>query len=192
MTADAAGNDILNVGVPLGGYLGVGPFGTTLPTAAQGKTNPLTPVLNVAIKKIGLMTTDGGFQFAWAADGDPIEFWQFGYSIPSGLAKVTLTIKSAEALSDNVRTIVSGTAPTADAYTTIDGGGTSNKYVLFTEEVMSSGAIRRRAAGNATLQSVSEDKSTRGSVEGQELVFGIDRFAGFGNDHIAEWVIPAT
>lgn len=192
MAADADGNDVLAVGVPLAGFIGIGPFGTTLPAADEGNTDPLDPVLNAAIVKIGLLKTDGGPQFAWAADGDPIEFWQVGYSIPSGLAKVTLTVSAAESLSAVVRKIVSGATPDANSYTEIDGGGNALKFVAFTEEIFKSGAIRRRAAANVSLQSTTEDKSTRGDVLGQALVFSIDRSPVFNNKHFGEWVIPAT
>lgn len=190
MAADTAGNDILAVGVPLGGFIGVGPFGTALPTAVEGAADDLT--VNVAIKKLGLLKTDGGPQFAWAADGDPLEFWQPGYTIPTGLANVTLTINAAEALADYIRQIVSGTAPDANGYTEIDGGGHATQYVLFTEEIFKSGAIRRRAAANATLQTTTEDQSTRGDILGEQLVFKIDRSPDLNNNHFGEWVLPAA
>jgi hypothetical protein len=190
MTADASGNDILAVGVPLGGFIGVGPFGTTLPDPEDGADPDL--VVNVAIKKLGLLKTDGGPQFAWAADGDPLEFWQPGYTIPTGLANVTLTLSAAEALADQVRAIVAGATPDANGYTEIDGGGHATQYVIFTAEIFKSGAIRRRAAANATLQSTTEDQSTRGDILGEQLVFKIDRSPVFNNNHFGEWVLPAA
>jgi hypothetical protein len=192
MAADSAGNNILAVGVAVTGSIGIGPYGTALPSATTGDTNPLSPALNAAIKKIGLLKKDGGPQFAWAADGDPIDFWQDGYSIPSGLANVTLTVTAAEALNPYVRQLVSGTAPDGTHnYMVLDGGGNPNKYVAFTEEIFKNGAIRRRAAPNISLLSATEDKNARGEVIGVQLVWTINRDLTLGG-HFGEWVIPAA
>lgn len=191
MSADSDGNDILAVGVPVGGFIGIGPAGTPLPADDEGGVLVLDPVLNAAIKKLGLVKTDGGPQFAWAASGDPIEFWQVGYSIPSGLADVTLAVTAAESLSDQVRKIVSGAAPTVDKMTIVDGGGHSVKYAIWTEEIFKNGAIRRRAADNVGLRSATEDRNERGQVLGEALVFEIPRDNTLGG-HFREWVIPAS
>lgn len=189
MSADSAGNDILAVGVPVTGSIGFAPYGTTIPTPSEGASDSLT--LNPAFVKIGLLKTDGGPQFAWAADGDPIEFWQDGYSLPSGLANVTLAITAAEVLADQVRQIIAGIAPDANGYLEIDGGGHSTRWVVFSEEIFKNGAIRRRVAPHVTLQSSAEDKSTRGEVNGNALTFDIQRHASVGNKHFGEWVLPA-
>ncbi|MEO5919934.1 MAG: FtsX-like permease family protein, partial [Pseudolysinimonas sp.] len=108
MAADADGNDITLVGVPVTGFIGIGPDGTTLPTDAAGGVEVLSPVLNVAIKKMGLLKTDGGPAMTWGSTGDPLTFWQDGYEIPSGQAEVLLTVTFAETLGDNVRKVISG------------------------------------------------------------------------------------
>lgn len=189
MAADSQGNDITAVGIPITGNIGLGPFGTDLPTSVEGAATEL--VLDAAIKKLGLLKQDGGPQFAWAASGEPIEFWQDGYSIPSGLADVTLTLTAAQQ-DAFVRSIVSGQTPDANGYIEIDGGGHSTQYVLWSEEIYKNGMIRRRAAANVTVQSVTEDKSTRGEVQGYVLVFKISRSAVFNNKHFGEWVLPAA
>ena len=139
----------------------------------------------------GLLTEDGGFEGTLEADGDPITFWQEGFSIPSGLANVTLTVKFAQT-DEIVRSIIRGKTADANGYMTIDGGGTDVKYVVFTEEIFKNGTIRRRAAANVSVQSVSEDKSERGSVLGYEVVFSISRHAAFNNDHLGEWLIQSA
>lgn len=189
MVADAAGNDILAVGVPVTGSIGFAPFGTVIPTPVEGASDDL--VLDPAFVKIGLLKEDGGPQFAWAADGDPILFWQDGYSLPSGLANVTLSITAAETLADQVRAIIAGVQPDANGYLEIDGGGHSQQWVVFTEEIFKSGAIRRRVAPNVTLATSEEDQSTRGEVNGNALTFNINRSAVTGNKHFGEWVLPA-
>lgn len=190
MAADSNGNDILAVGVPVTGSIGFAPFGTAIPTPIEGASDTL--VLDEAFVKIGLLKTDGGPQFAWAADGDPIEFWQDGYTIPSGLANVTLAITAAEVLADQVREIIAGVAPDANGYVEIDGGGHATRWVVFTEEIFKNGAIRRRVAPWVQLQSATEDRSERGTVNGNALLFDINRHDSVGGKHFGEWVLPAA
>jgi hypothetical protein len=185
--SDAKGNDINAVGVPVDGNIGFAPFGTVIPTPVQGAAPDLT--LDPAFRKIGLLKEDGGPQFAWAADGDPIRFWQEGYSIPSGLANVTLAITAAEALAAHVRQIIAGVAPDPNGYLEVDGGGHATQWVVFTEEIFKNGAIRRRVAPLVTLASSTEDRSERGGVMGNALVFNINRHADVGNKHFGEWVL---
>jgi hypothetical protein len=189
MTADSAGNDVLAVGIPVTGSIGFAPFGTVIPTPAEGGSDTL--VLDPAFVKIGLLKEDGGPQFAWAADGDPITFWQDGYRIPSGLANVTLAITAAEVLAAQVRQIIAGIAPDANGYLEVDGGGHATQWVVFTEEIFKNGAIRRRVAPNVTLASSEEDQSTRGEINGNALTFNIDRSPAVNNKHFGEWVLPA-
>lgn len=188
MAADSAGNDILAVGVPVSGSIGFAPYGTTIPTPASGADNDLT--LDPAFVKIGLLKEDGGPQFAWAADGDPITFWQEGYSIPSGLANVTLAITAAEILAEQVREIIAGVTPDANGYVEIDGGGHAKRWVVFSEEIFKNGAIRRRVAPLVTLASSTEDRSERGGVMGNALLFNIARHEAVNMKHFGEWVLP--
>lgn len=190
MTADAAGNDILAVGVPVTGNIGFAPYSTVIPTPVQGADPDFT--LPIAFRRLGLLKNSGGPQFAWASSGDPIEFWQEGYSLPSGLADVTLTLTVAELLNNIVREIISGVVPDENGYLTLDGGGHATQYVAFTEEIFKNGAIRRRVAPNVTLQSTTEEQSTRGTDQGSQLVFKIGTHADVDNKHFGEWVLPAV
>lgn len=189
MAADANGNDITAVAVPVTGNLGVAPFGTTFPTPVEGAAADL--VLDPSFKKLGLVKTDGGPQWAWAANGDPITFWQSGYSIPTGLADVTLTVSLAQT-DETVRSIIYGKTADANGYITVDGGGNATQYVLFTEEIFKNGVIRRRVAPNAQVTSVTEDQSTQGDVLGYQVVFTIDRSDLVDGEHFGEWLIPVT
>lgn len=189
MAADAQGNDVGAVGIPITGALGFAPITTTLPTPVEGADPEF--VLPIAFKRAGLLKVDGGPQFAWAASGDPIEFWQDGYSIPSGLADVTLVATFAQT-DDFVRELTYGKAPDANGYLTVDGGGHAVEKVLWSEEIFKNGAIRRRIAAKVGVKSVAEDKSTRGEVLGYVITFEIKRSALLGNDHFGEWVIPAA
>lgn len=188
MAADTQGNDVGAVAVPVTGHLGVAPAATVIPTPVEGGAEGFE--LPAAFIKAGLLKTDGGPQWAWAPSGDAIEFWQEGYSIPSGLADVTLVATFAQT-DDFVRSIIYGKAADANGYIEVDGGGHSTTYVLFTEEIFKNGAIRRRVAPNATVSAVAEDKSTRGEVLGYAVTFKINRSAAVGNQHFGEWLLPA-
>lgn len=188
MAADEAGNDVTAVGLPVTGHLGIAPYGTVIPTPTAGAAPDFT--LDPAFKVPGLLAEDGGPEWTEEADGDPIQFWQEGYSIPSGLANVELVVKYAQT-DETVRSIIRGKTADANGYITVDGGGTDTKSVLFTEEIFKNGVIRRRVAPNTSIKSVKEDKSTRGEVLGYEVTHKIDRHASVENNHFGEWLIPA-
>lgn len=189
MAADSKGNDVSAVGIPITGRMGVAPFGTAIPTPVLGAAPEL--VLDPEFKIPGLLTEDGGFEWTTEADGDPVVFWQEGYTLPSGLAVVELVCKYAQT-DEIVRGIIRGKTADANGYMTIDGGGTAEKYVIFTEEIFKNLTIRRRVAANAGIKSVKEDKSERGSVLGYEVTYKIDRSELLNNEHIGEWLIPPT
>ena len=63
---------------------------------------------------------------------------------------------------------------------------------MFTEEIFANGAIRRRVAPHVTLQSSTEDRSERGAVNGNALVFEITRHEDVGGKHFGEWGLPAV
>ncbi|MGV8912241.1 MAG: IPT/TIG domain-containing protein [Rhodoglobus sp.] len=189
MTADAFGNDVTAVGIPVTGFLGFAPAGTTFPTSVEGGSPTFT--LPVAFQKAGLLTEDGGFEWTLAADGDPIKFWQEGYTIPSGLANVTLVAKLAQ-YDAIVRKLAYGKTADANGFITIDGGGHGTEFVAFSEEIFKNGVIRRRIA-EVTVKEIAVDKSERGSVNGTQITFSAKRSPLLGNEHIGEWLIaPAT
>lgn len=187
MAADSFGNDVEAVGVPVTGHIGFAPLGTAVPTPTAGKA--LDFVLPVAFKIPGLLTEDGGFEWTMEADGDAITFWQDGFSLPSGLANVELKVKFAQT-DETVRSIIRGKTADANGYMTIDGGGTSARYVVFAEEIFKNGVIRRRVAANVGVKSVKEDKSERGKVLGYEVTFSVSRSPELDNQHLGEWLIP--
>lgn len=187
MTTDASGNNIQAVGVPITGYIGYAPLGTTLPTPVEGADPDF--VLPVAFKKLGLITDDGGPQWAWKASGDPLAFWQEGYTIPSGLADVTVEATFAQT-DDIVREFLYGKTPDANGFLTVDGGGNPTHYVIFTEEIFKSGLIRRRVAADGNILTVAEDQSTPGKPLGYDTTININASSLLGNDHFGEWLIP--
>lgn len=189
MTADNNGNDIQAVGIPVTGQIAFAPYETAMLTTAQLAEDDISSLM-AAFTPLGLLKTDGGPQFAWAADGDPIEFWQEGYKIPSGLSNVTIAITPAETLGDHVRSIIHGIQPDAHGGIDVDGGGHATRWVVYTEEIFKSGAIRRRLAANVGLRSAAEDRSERGAVNGNALVFDVARDTALGMKHFREVVLP--
>lgn len=187
MAQDAFGNDIAAVGIPVTGFLGFAPSGTTLPTPTAGAAVDFS--LPIAFKKAGLLTEDGGFEWTLEPDGDPIVFWQEGYQIPSGLANATLVAKLAQ-YDEIVRQLAWGKTADANGYITIDAGGHALEFVVFTEEIFKNGVIRRRVA-SVNVTSVKVDKSERGGVNGTEVTFSAKRLPALNNEHIGEWLIPA-
>lgn len=185
MSVDAAGNNIEAVGIPLTGFLAYAPESATIPDPVSGAAADL--VLDPKFRKVGLLKEDGGFEWNEEPDGDPIVFWQDGYSIPTGLAKVTLTFTAAEQ-SPITRALRTGKTPDVNGYLTVDGGGNNSRYVFFSEEAYRNGAIRRRAA-IGRVKTAKLQKSERGSVQGVEFEIEIQRSPLFDNEHYGEWVI---
>ncbi|MDQ1174169.1 hypothetical protein QE430_002476 [Microbacterium testaceum] len=183
---DAFGNDVLAVGIPVTGFIGFAPEGTTFPTAAEGAAQTL--VLNAAFEKAGLLTEDGGFEWTLEPDGDPQKFFQEGYWIPTGLSDPTLVVKLAQ-YDRLVRKLAWGKTPDANGYITIDAGGYIAPLVAFSEEIFKNGVIRRRVA-EVTVTKAKVDKSERGKVNGTELTLALRRSAKFNGEHLGEWLIP--
>jgi hypothetical protein len=189
MTADAAGNDIGAVGIPISGNIGVAPVvADNILTSLEGAEEVLA--LPVGFRKLGLMKTDGGFNWTTEASGDRIEFFQSGYSIPSGLATATLEVGLAQH-DPIVREVTWGKVPDANGYITIDAGGHATRYVVFTEEIFQNGWIERRQ-GVAVVTGATLDRSTRGEVRGTNLVFTFERSPYFDNAHFGQWMVDTN
>jgi len=188
MTKDAKGNDVSAVGIPVTGRLGFAPIGTPGPSPAEGAS--LSLILDPAFQIPGLLTDDGGMEWTLEADGDPITFWQEGYTLPSGLAKAEVVQTFAQT-DEIVRSIIRGQTADANGYMEIDAGGTDALYSLFSEEIFKNGVIRRRWAPNSNVQSVKEVKSKRGEVMGYETTMKINRSDLVGGKHFGEWLIPS-
>jgi hypothetical protein len=188
MAADSRGNDIAAVAVPVTGFMGYAPAGTDFIDPEDGADAAF--ILPAAFKKVGLLKEDGGFEWTLEADGDPITFWQDGYSIPSGLANATLAAGLAQT-DEIVRKLLTGKTADANGYITVDAGGHATEFVFFTEEIFKNGMIRRRQSVGQ-LSTAKENKSTRGEVLGYDVELKMRRDAALGNEHIGEWLIPAS
>ena len=185
MAADAAGNDILNVFIPVTGFLAFAPYGTALPSTADMAAYGYTPP--VAWKRAGLITVDGGF--GWSDErADSIEFFQDSYQVSAGNGTATLAVKLAET-SGNVRQLLRNA--TADLYGGMDIDVDADiRWALYTEEVDKNGTIRRRVAGNGWLSTAATNRSTRGEVNATEATFTIKRDPNMGSKHYREVIVP--
>ena len=185
MAADAAGNDILNVFIPVTGFLAFAPYGTALPSTADMAAYGYTPP--VAWKRAGLITVDGGF--GWSDErADSIEFFQDGYQVSAANGTAALAVKLAET-SGNVRQLLRNA--TADLYGGMDIDVDADiRWALYTEEVDKNGTIRRRVAGNGWLSTAATNRSTRGEVNATEATFTINRDPNMGSKHYREVIVP--
>lgn len=186
MAADEQGNDVNLVGIPISGAIALAPAGTAGPTKVEGKD--VEYVLPAGFRRVGLVTQDGGPEFTEERDGDPIQFWQDGYSIPTGLSNCTVTFTAAET-SALVQELHAGKAPDENGYVEINAGGHANRYVLWLEEIFRNGMIRRRIAYSVTVESFQQVKSERGTVMGYAITLRIGVSPLLNNNHYGQWVI---
>ena len=184
MAADAAGNDITNVFIPVTGFLAFAPYGTTLPTPAELGTYGYTPP--AAWKRAGLITVDGGF--GWGEDrAESMEFFQDGYQTNAGNGTATLAVKLAET-SATVRQMLRNAPADVNGVIDVDVD-VDVRWALYTEEVDKLGRIRRRVAPNGWLDQNAADRSTRGEVNGNEATFRVRRDPALSNKHFREAIV---
>lgn len=189
MTADAQGNDVGAVGIPISGNIGVAPVASGNVIAPSAGASPVL-ALPAAFRKLGLIKQDGGFDWTTEADGDAIEFFQEGYSIPTGIANATLEVGLAQT-DPVVREVTYGKVPDANGYITIDAGGHGTRYLVYTEEIFKNGWIERRL-GVASVSAAKVDKAERGAVKGTVLTFKFDRSPYFENNHFGQWLVDTN
>lgn len=184
--SDEFGNDVELVGIPVSGAIALAPYGTDGPTKVEGASEGYT--LPGAFRRIGLVTQDGGPEFTEERDGDPIQFWQDGYSIPTGLANCTITFTAAET-NPLVQELHAGVEPDENGYVEINAGGHAKRYTLWLEEIFRNGMIRRRIAYLVTVDSFQAVKSERGTVMGYNITLRIGVHAKLNNNHYGQWVL---
>lgn len=111
MTADAEGNDLEKVFIPVTGFLAVQLTGEpTWVDPTEGSATPL--VLPEGYVKVGLFKQDGGPQDGGDKEDD-LEFFQEGYKL-GGSKSRTLQVTLAE-FNDIVRQLTTGKTPTPTA-----------------------------------------------------------------------------
>lgn len=166
MAADAQGNDLQAVGIPITGFVAVQLEGEpAFVESAAGAANPLT--LPKGYVKVGLITEDGAPAPA-AETGDAMKFWQDGYEI-GGSDEFTLEVTLAE-LNDTVRKLVTGKTPDLNGMIVIDSAVPAAVFPLFYAVQFKDGRQLRRS-GLARISAVEEPQATRGEIFGYKVTF---------------------
>lgn len=166
MTADAAGNDLDAVAVPITGLAAFAPAETAnVITKAQLGASPL--VLPAAFKRLGLYKVDGGVS-AGRDTGDAIEFFQAGYAI-SGEGTRTVEVTAAEN-NPAVLELTEGKTPDANGVIEVSSSLPNNRFILLVVTRFKNGTEERKQ-GVAQVTGVEVDQETRGDVRGSKITF---------------------
>lgn len=181
--------DVNEVYVPVTGAVAFAPNGTAVPTPEEGKKKNVT--LNSAFHQIGLITTDGGFEWTEEPKGERQEFFQQGYSMPSTEATVRVTFTAAQT-SRKILEIIRGGKFDEHFHTIVDAAGNPQTFVVWIEEIAKNGVIRRRCGENVKVVSYKAAKSERGSITGLEITLEFDVAAGHPGGQYHEWFITAS
>lgn len=189
MSADEAGNDLSAVGVPITGKIAYAPAasGNVISSEDGGNPNLDLTSLYPAYQVLGLIKQDGGFEDT-AEAGDPIEFFQQGYKL-SGEDSLRKTVGLAEN-SPVVRKFVHGQEPDENGMYRISQAVPDNEFLIFTETVYKN-KTREREHGVARIQTLTRDKSERGSVQGWIAVLEYIPSELLDLDAFVRWYIPA-
>lgn len=168
MGADALGNNVENVEIPVTGRISLVEY------SADNKITPemigskkAEPDLPEAYKTgaLGLVTQDGAPQDSGEA-GDSIEFWQQGHQI-NGESTITTTMTLAED-TPLTRKVAYGAEPDENGVYGVDTLTPDAKWMAYYEEAYKSGRVMRRA-GVVMVTANEPGQSTRGEVKGRAL-----------------------
>jgi uncharacterized protein YjdB len=180
MTADADGNDLKAVPIPVTGFLAVQLEGE--PTYLESEALGVTPlVLPEGYQKAGLFSSDGGPQDGGDKEDD-IEFFQDGYKL-GGAKTRTLQVTLAE-LNDIVEKLITGKTPDENGVVVVDGDNDAT-FPGF-EVIKYKNGDETRRNGLMRVSTVEPDQNERGSVNGNAVTFDWIRQAELGGFY-REW-----
>lgn len=182
MTADASGNDLDSVGVPITGLAAFAPAveGNVIAKTGLG-ASPLT--LPEGYKRLGLYKTDGGPASSREAD-EAIEFFQKGYLL-AGDGTRTVVIGLAEQ-NVTVMGLIEGAEPDANGVIEVSSSLPDNRFILLVVTKYRNGKEKRQE-GVAAITAVEPDQSERGSVEGTNVTFTWQEDALFNDAPFWQW-----
>lgn len=161
MTADAQGNDLSAVPVPVTGLAAIAPVdAANVLTKQELAARPI--VMPAAFAKLGLIKVDGGFESA-RDSGDAILFFQKGYQL-SGEGTRTVKIGLAEN-NATVLKLIEGAEPDVNGVIEVSSSLPNNQWILFTSTKYRN-KTEDRQIGVAYVSAVEPDKAERGSVKG--------------------------
>lgn len=182
MTADAEGNDLEKVFIPVTGFLAVQLTGEpTWVDPTEGSATPL--VLPEGYVKVGLFKQDGGPQDGGDKEDD-LEFFQEGYKL-GGSKSRTLQVTLAE-FNDIVRQLTTGKTPDTNGMIVVDGDNDAT-FPMF-EVLKGKNGMSLRRNGLGRIQTVEPDQSTRGETSGNAVTFDWIRNDEWGGFY-REWLV---
>jgi uncharacterized protein YjdB len=198
MAADAKGNDLTAVDIPVTGQIAIAPYSAAnVLTSDMGGGKTVTWPESNPYMWLGLIKKDGGFADG-QEKGDATEFYQQGYQINAS-PDMTIKVGLAE-FNRVVRKFITGKEPDKNGMIPVSTYTPDTKWLLFVEEVFKNGVIRRRN-GVIQIDTTEIDQSERGSVQGRDvtLKWQVDQLIGDGSTtKFNEWVVdtkesvPAT
>lgn len=176
MAADSAGNDLSAVKVPTTGFAAIGAIGGALMEQTALEAANLS--LPTGYEYLGLFTQDGGPTEEVEA-GDQIEFFQQGYSLPSGADEITETLVLAE---DNaaVRRLVYGSAGTGNTHIKTGAVPTGSFPYLRVTRYKNGTELRRN--GMVHITAIEPEQETRGEVRSVSITFAFEWQDGIGTE----------
>lgn len=161
-TADASGNDLGSVNIPIGGALAFAPYDPTNVIADADLGN--TPLkLPAAYQYLGLVKKDGAPQTAIDSE-DSTEFWQKGYE-KAGDATRTIEVTLAE---DNpaVVKLTEGKTPDTNGIIYVNSSLPDAKLLILELVKYRDGGKERRRNGAAQVTKVEPGQDSRGETPG--------------------------
>ena len=166
MTADSQGNDLEAVGVPI---TGIAAFASVAAANVIAKSalgaHPLE--LPAGAKRLGLYKVDGG-PAASRENGDPIEFFQKGYTLAGeGTRAVVINLAEQNA---HVQQLIEGAEPDENGVIEVSSSLPDNRFILYVI-TRYRGGKEKRQVGVAAVTAVEPDQQTRGEVEGSAVTF---------------------
>ncbi|MFC4223570.1 hypothetical protein [Lysinibacter cavernae] len=188
MSADAQGNSVENVGVPI---TGLAAFAPVIAINALSKVQLAASPLNMpaGFKKLGLIKVDGGPAPA-RESGDAIDFFQKGYSLAGdGTRTVQIVLAEQNAA---VTELIEGVEPDENGVIEVSSSLPDNQFILFVSTRYRNG-VEKREIGVASVTAVEPDKQERGSVEGASVTFTWQEHELFNGSPFWRWLgTPGT
>ena len=164
MSADAQGNNLGAVAVPVGGIVAFAPYAQANVIAdADMGTTPLA--LPEAYVLLGLVKQDGAPQHA-RESGDALEFWQEGYLMP-GTGTRTVQVNLAEN-TESVLLLTEGKEPDENGVIYVDSALPDARVMVFMATKFKNKA-EDRYNGVAQVTAIEVDQDTRGEVRGRSV-----------------------
>lgn len=189
MVADAKGNDINEVTIPVTGAIMLAPYNTANAIKANDIASSVKePHVPAAYTAVGLIESGGGPHDA-RENSTAITFYQQGYSL-TGNATLTLQFTVAEN-NPMVRRMTIG-EPDSNGVYHVQDIMQSDKWMAYVEESYKDGRVRRRA-GVVQLTANAPAASTSGSVTGQQVTLTWQRDDAYDGDAwIESWYEPTN